>query len=50
MKYLLVPIRNIHEQGWLKISDLHKAWLCCCRGITYSAALSDEDAKMGRAG
>lgn len=50
MKYLLVPIRDIHEQGWLKVSDLYKSWLCCHRGITYSADLSGKDAKMGRAG
>lgn len=50
MKYLLVPITDIHEQGWPKVSDLYKAWLCCHRGITYSAGLSGIDAKMGRAG
>lgn len=50
MKYLLVPIRDIHEQGWLKVSDLYKAWLCCHGGITYSASLSGKDTKMGRAG
>lgn len=50
MKYLLVPIRDIQEQGWLKVSDLYKAWLCCHRGITYSADLSGKDGQSRMSG